>query len=250
MTSREVAANPKRILAGKISISTQVAWSADGRRVSSDGYGGTVMTWQIAARVPYAVVKGSDRSTSVTPAVAAASPRFAAAFKEPGGKTLLKTWDEARQRPFHGDGCSRRSRRFLAEPQKGRAQPRRHSPCVRRFGIRSWSTGSQSRSPGSGSGRSPTGREMFRRDEEGGSFDQTTFSPDGRRLATAWGAWQGPPSERKHWVSSWDLETGRERLHLDVPYVDYPGVQPRRPTAGGRNVRRVRPGRKRRAPRL
>ena len=87
-------------------------------------------------------------------------------------------------------------------------------------GIRLGSTGSERKSPGSASGRSPRAGKLFRRDEEGGSFDHTTFSPDGRRLATAWGVSNGPPSERKHWVSSWDLETGRERLHLDVPNVD------------------------------
>src|SRR5262249_1971426 len=64
-----------------------------------------------------------------------------------------------------------------------------------------------------------TGLEVFHRDDEGAFLHQAAFSPDGRRLATTWSVWNDSRPERKrweHWLSIWDLETGRERLHLDV----------------------------------
>ena len=84
-----------RTLDGKITLMSQVAWSADGRRVSTSGYGGTVLTWQVASREPRIVVKGSEHSDHVTATIADASLRFAAAFEDPDGQTVLKVWDEA-----------------------------------------------------------------------------------------------------------------------------------------------------------
>src|SRR5262249_15099515 len=60
-------------------------------------------------------------------------------------------------------------------------------------------------------------RELFRRDDRECSFNHLTFSADGRRLAATLSARHGAASGRKYRISSWDLETGRERVHLDEP---------------------------------
>jgi len=64
------------------------------------------------------------------------------------------------------------------------------------------------------------GQEVFRRDCPGLVFQDAAFSPDGRWLATASGAFRGPRPEQKNWISLWDLEAGREQLHLEVPFAN------------------------------
>ncbi len=209
---------PERILEGKISMSMQLAWSADGRRISAAGYGGTVMTWQVASREPHFVVKGSEGTTDVTGTVAAASPLFAAAFEGSDSKTLLKVWDQAGRILFtkvdapsnHAVTVSRSSKvelsrdgARLAYSCRALTLPLGKPKEVPR--LRVWEIAS--------------GRELFRRDEEQGSFLHTIFSPDGRRLATTSAEMHGPITERNHKVWIWDLETGRELLRLDVPNV-------------------------------
>ena len=73
---------------------TDVVWSADGRRVLAAVHGGTVMTWQVATRKSNVVMEGSDHFKDVAATVAAASPRFAAAFEDTDGKVVVKVWDE------------------------------------------------------------------------------------------------------------------------------------------------------------
>ena len=209
-----------RILDGKTTLMSQVAWSADGRRVSTSGYGGTVMTWQVAAREPQVVVKGSDRSASVTATVAVASPRFAAAFEYPDGETILKVWDEAGKVVFT---VTDRETGPLTSDHRHHTRRVELSRDGTRLAYSAWTSASaQGKRKEAGWLRVweiATGRELLRRDGQRGSFDHTFFSPDGQRLATAWGMLSGPESEQKYWVSSWDLETGKERLHLDVPYL-------------------------------
>jgi WD40 repeat protein len=64
------------------------------------------------------------------------------------------------------------------------------------------------------------GREVYRRDCPGRAFYDAAFSPDGRRLATSSGMFRGRRPEQEHWISLWDLETGQERLHLEVPLAN------------------------------
>ncbi len=208
---------PEMILEGRTAVLTHVAWSADGRRVSASGYGGTVMTWEVASRVPRVVVKGSERTASIAAAIAAAGSRFAAAFEDPDG-TTLKAWDEAGHVLFTvtdapvGHKASSRSPIRLELSRDGT-----------RLAYSAWED-----APGDGRGNGvarlrvwdlAAGREVLRRDDQGGSFHSAAFSPDGRRLATAWwGESNVSRLEQKHRVLSWDLETGRERLNLDVPY--------------------------------
>jgi WD40 repeat protein len=207
---------PDHILDGKITLMSQVAWSADGRRVSTSGYGGTVLTWQVASREPHIVVKGSEDSDNVTATIADASLRFAGGFEGPDGQTVLKVWDEAGKVLFTAtdqgarpDTESYSTRRFALSRDGTRlaysAWDSTHGKAQELARLRVWEIA--------------TGREIFRRDDEKGSVHNTTFSPDGRWLAMAWGVLSGPEKEQEHWVSIWDLETGKERLHRGVPYL-------------------------------
>ena len=121
---------PEQILDGKTNRMTQVAWSTDGRRVSTSVYGGTVLTWQVAARHPHIVVKGSEHINSVTAAVAAASQRFAAVSRT----LMVRPWSRSGTTP--ATSYSRRTDQHRSDaPHKvpeGRAQPRRHSPGLLR----------------------------------------------------------------------------------------------------------------------
>ncbi len=223
----------ERILDGKVAIMTQVAWSADGRQVFASGLGGTVMKWTVGGRDPGLVVKGPEHTKSVASTAAAASARFAAAFSIPDGKAELKVWDEvgtvlfARTDTSKSDTASSLIYRkvelsrdgtrlaFLGRDADG--VDGGHPPVIR---LRVWDVAG--------------GREVFRYDHEGGDVDHAAFSPDGKRLATAWHVWNRPKAERTHWVSVWYLETGLERLHIDVPHATILAFSPDgRQLAGG-----------------
>ena len=209
---------PEHILDGKPPLVTQVAWSADGRRISTGGYRGTVMTWQVASRERRVVVKGTDQSKRVTATVAAASLRFAAAFEGPDDKTTLKVWDDAgnilfttTEAPTDHDATSSSSCGVQLSPDGTRlafaVRSRTPSDSKRKeiAEVRVWDIA--------------TRRQVLRRDDERGVLPRIAFSPDGRRLATVCGQWSGPQSKRKHYVLVSDLETGRELLRLDGPNV-------------------------------
>ncbi len=123
---------PESILEGKTNILTQVVWSADGRRVLAAVHGGTVMTWEVATRKSTVVVEGSDQFKGVAATVAAASPRFAAAFEDSDGKVVVKVWDEIGNVRFTSNERPDRSVRLLAGLPEGRAQPGRHAPGLLR----------------------------------------------------------------------------------------------------------------------
>ena len=145
---------PESILAGKAESGANCRSPgvpmAGGSRCTCDG--GTVTTWQVATRAPHAVVRGSDQSTSVTPTVAPAGRAVRCRLPGTRWEDPAENLGRGRPCPFHGNGCSRPSRRQF-EPQKRRAQPRRYSSCVLRLvfdpGRR------EAKRPGSESGRSP-----------------------------------------------------------------------------------------------
>ena len=219
----ELGRAPESILEGKTNILTQVVWSADGRRVLAAVQGGTVMTWQVATRKSSVVVEGSDQFKSIAATVAAASPRFAAAFGGNDGKVAVKVWDEIGNVRFTstsaptGPPASSQGFRRVALSRDGTRLACFGSDANRVDGepvdwkqkevgrLRVWDVDG--------------GREVFRRDCPGRVFQDAAFSPDGRRLATASGVFRGPRPEQKHRISLWDLETGEERLHLEVHFA-------------------------------
>jgi eukaryotic-like serine/threonine-protein kinase len=215
---------PESILEGKTNILTQVVWSAGGRRVLAAVDGGTVVTWQVATRKSYVVVEGSDHFKAVAATVSAASPQFAAAFEDTDGMVVVKVWDEGGNvrftstSPSTGPHASSQGFRKVELSRDGTRlacfgsdsnrvdgeQVDREQKEVGR--LRVWDVGGS--------------QEVFRRDCPGRVFHDAAFSPDGYRLATASGASRGPRPEQTDWISVWDLETGRERLHLDVPFAN------------------------------
>ena len=215
---------PESILEGKTNILTQVVWSADGRRVLAAVDGGTVMTWQVATRKSYVVVEGSDHFKAVAATVSAASPQFAAAFEDSDGMVVVKVWDEGGNvrftstSPPTGPYASSQGFRRVELSRDGKRLACFGSDCNRVDGeqldgeqkeagrLRVWDVNG--------------GQEVFRRDFPGRVFHDAAFSPDGYRLATASGASRGPRPEQTDWISVWDLETGGERLHLDVPFAN------------------------------
>ena len=223
----EVRRAPASIFEGKTAIITQLAWSADGRRLLAAGYGGTVLTWQIASREPHILVKGSSQTDSIAATAATGSQRFAAAFENPDGKAEVKVWDEAGKILFtatdapvghnHSPQCSRK-----VELSRDGSRLRTHVPGNRTRRLRS----STDEDVGfrSGSGMSPSGREAFRRDQSGGRIPARCLQPRRSPAGLGMGCVERPAngreplSERTHLVSAWDPETGRERLHLDLPH--------------------------------
>ena len=210
---------PIRILDGKIAVLTYVAWSADGRHVLASSDSGTVLSWPVASREPHAAVRGSGRTDHIAATAAAAAPRFAAAFEAPDGATVLKVWDEAGKVLFTANATPAGHSTPLSSPKK--VELTRDGT---RLAYHGWDPGTVSRNS-KPIGRLrvwdvATGRDVFHHDDEGAFLHSAAFSPDGRQLAMAWSVWNDSPANAKrweHWISIWDLETGRERLHLDVP---------------------------------
>ena len=200
---------------------TRVAWSADGRQVFASSDHGTVMSWPVTTREPHVSVRGSGQIDRVTATAAAAASRFAAAFEAPDGTTVLKVWDDAGHVLFTANVAPA----GLATPLIS-AKEVELSRDGTRLVYHGWDTSRAYGKP-KDVGRLrvwdvATGREVFRHDDEEGFLYHAAFSPDGRRLATAWRVCIGDLPERRRWESSvsiWDLETGRERLHLDVPHA-------------------------------
>ena len=86
---------------------------------------------------------------------------------------------------------------------------------------------------------------MFHRDDERAFLFHAAFSPDGRQLAATWGVWNAPgrAGRWEYWISIWDLETGRERLHRDVPLTATLAFSPDgRRLAGGLSAAWAGPG--------
>ncbi len=237
-----------RILDGKITLLDDVAWSADGRQVFASSDRGTVMEWPVTANEPHVVVRGSGRTERVTATAAAAGSRFAAAFEAPDRKTVLKVWDEAGHVLFTADVAPTGYSTPLMDPKK---------VVLSRDGTRvayhGWDP-HQVDGPPKIVGRLrvwdvATGRELLHRNAEleSGLLNHAVFSPDGRRLATSWNVLNESQPERKHWdytVTIWDLETGQERLHLDVPLPTNLAFSPDgRRLAGGLSAVWFSPGR-------
>ena len=209
---------PVRILDGKIALLDRVAWGADGRQVFAASSGGTLLSWPVAPREPRVAVKGSGQIDRIVATAAAAGSRFAAAFVAPDRATVLKVWDDSGKVLFTANATPAGPTTPLFSPK---------TVALSRDGTRLAYHGWD---PGDADGTKPlgrlrvwdvaTGREVFHRDDAWAFLHRAAFSPDGRRLALGFSVWKNAPAGRErwvHWVSIWDLETGRERLHLDVP---------------------------------
>jgi serine/threonine protein kinase/WD40 repeat protein len=240
---------PDRILDGKMALLNQVEWSADGRQVCACSESGTVMSWPVTSRDPQVAVRGSGLTDWVAATAAAAGSRFAAAFDAPDGKRVIKVWDEAGHVVFTTNEAS-----AFHDPY-----PLLHKRAVLSHdGTR---LAHYSQEAGGADGTSKivnrlrvwdvaTGREVFHRDVEiaDGDMFHAAFSPDGRRLATTWTVpkvSQGKPRRWEYWASIWDLETGRESLHLDLPIATSLAFSPDgRRIAGGLSFAGASPGRR------
>jgi eukaryotic-like serine/threonine-protein kinase len=235
---------PIRILDGKIAVLTQVVWSADGRQVLASSDGGTVLSWPVASRQPRFVVTGSGQTDQIAATAAAAAPRFAVAFEAPDGATVLKVWEAGKvvftanatpaghSTPLFSPkkvGLSRDGTRLAYHGWDPRGVGGKSKPIGR---LRVWDVA--------------TGREVFHHDDAGAFLYSAEFNPDGRQLATTWSVWNDSRPEAKrweHWVSIWDLETGRERLHLEVPMPTTLAFSPDgRRLAGGMSSSWASPG--------
>jgi serine/threonine protein kinase/WD40 repeat protein len=236
---------PVRILDGKIALLHRVAWSADGRQVFASSNGGTVLSWPVASREPRVAVKGSGQTERIMAAAAAAAQRFAAAFEAPDGATVLKVWGAAGNVLFTTDATPAGHTTPLFIPKKVAL-----SRDGTRLAYHGWDpVGVDGKSKPIGRLRVwdlATGREVFHRDDEGAFLIHAAFSPDARQLATTWSVWNDSRAEGKrweHWISIWDLETGRERLHRDVPLPMTLAFSPDgRRLAGGLSSSWARPG--------
>ncbi len=210
---------PERILEANNAQSRDLAWSDGGRSISVSGAGGTILTWQVATRDDRLIVRGPDDPSDVSGTVAEAATRFAATFLIPKGQTHVKVWDHAGKVLFTATDTVRETDNFPPRPARhvklnrdgtlvaycayDRVQA--DGKLIEASRLRVWNVAD--------------GRELFHRDSKGGSFDRAAFSANGRLLATPWIALSGDGSSRKNSASVWDLDTGEERLHLDVPWL-------------------------------
>ena len=249
---RAAAAPPTASWTGRSRCWTRVAWGTDGRQVFAASGGGTLLSWPVAPREPQGRGEGigPDRPDRGDRGRRRLAVRRRVRGPRPGDRA--EGLGRVRQGPLHGRRHPRGSYDPPLQPQDGRAQPRRDPPGLPRLGSGRWD------------GTKPlgrlrvwdvaTGREVFHRDDAWAFLHRAAFSPDGRRLALGFSVWNNSPAGRErwvHWVSIWDLETGRERLHLDVPLPTDPGVQPRRRPARRRDVLQLgEPGGGQRAPGL
>ena len=179
------------------------------------------MSWPVASHEPHVAVRGSGQTERVAATAAAAGPRFAAAFDAPDGKTVLKVWDEAGNVLFTANDAP-----AVPDPSSCSAKRVELSRDGTRLAYYGWEAGASGREAEDGRPAARLGRRNGpggvppRRGNEAAFLYHAAFSPDGRRLATTWSVSNGPRREAKawdYWVSIWDLETGRESLHLDVP---------------------------------
>ncbi|MCI0459730.1 MAG: WD40 repeat domain-containing serine/threonine-protein kinase, partial [Gemmataceae bacterium] len=209
----EAGRAPARVLQGLDRIRS-VAFSADGRLVSAVGSDGTIKTWEVSVREPRVVVR--QPGARLTATAAAADPaRFAAAWKPADGTTTIKVWDATGKVLFAATDA--------AAPNLSISMPRdlTFSPDGTRLAYSAYdnthTAGKRSIASRLRVWDVASGKELFRRDSDRGTFPVPAFSPDGRRLATSHRTTQDPTEAPTSRLSVWDLAADKEVLGLDVP---------------------------------
>ena len=208
---------PALILEGSDSPLDQLAWSVDGRSVSTSNYSGMILTWELAAGEGLLRQKGM---LAGTPSCSVDVSRFAAPFRISSDETEVRVWNQAGQVLFtarddtHEDEEPNiRHRRVELSPDGRRLAYLTLDYLVeagkkKRVGrLRTWDL----------DGR----KEIFRRDGDRGCFDRAAFSPDGKRLACVWFTSRDTAGKRSSRMSVWDLETRKEVHQMEVPTWAY-----------------------------
>jgi serine/threonine protein kinase/WD40 repeat protein len=235
-----------RIFDGKLALLSQLAWTTDGRQVIASTDGGSVMAWPVGTHQPNVSIKGSGQIDQIAATAAASGSRFAAAFEAPDGKTELKVWDDSGKITFTANVTTAHHNTPLLSAKK---------VALCRDGTRvafhAWDSPAATGKP-KAVGRLrvwdvDSRRELFTREDDGSLLDRAAFTADGRALATAWSVWNDSKPEHKHWehwISIWDIASGREQLHLEVPLPTTLEFSPDgRQLAGGLSSSSSGPGR-------
>ena len=207
---------PDRVLMGNSNSVHDIAWDADGRSVSSLGWTGKDLTWEIASREEGFEIQGPEETSAIATASADSTNRYAAAFEtlRGEGKTEIKVWDETGKVLFGATEPAVENPRPSIKERRIRLN--RHGTRLAywasyRYGdsekqntmyqYRVWDVAS--------------GRALFRHDEEGDGFQLINLflSADGRLLASTstirtW-------ASQKFSLSVRDLDSGAERRYLD-----------------------------------
>ncbi len=199
---------PARVLEERRIPLSDVAWGADGGSVSTCDIGGTIQTWELAAREDRLVQRGPCYE-SFPPSCSEDASRFCAAFSTPAG-IELKVWDRTGKV------------RFTAKDEAFEIRP--GFVYVRRLKLSRDGDRLAFTSAGPGAIRAwdvATGRVLLRRDgkQERVWFSGAAFAPDGRRLAAISTGPRDSAGTLTSRVLVWDLESGKEERRLDIPWA-------------------------------
>lgn len=174
---------PTRASGPPVRYVTHLAFAPDGRTlaIACATRPGTILIWDIEARRTLLTLTHGNPPRSTT----------ALAFAPDGASLAASGYDSSAVLIW--DVLSGRLVRRLADTgQSGLAySPDGRALAVVGHGVRIWN---------------PSTGALIRTIAEGGSFSQATFSPDGRRLATA---------SLDGIACVWDVADGRERMRLD-----------------------------------
>ncbi len=199
---------PARVLEERRIPLSDVAWGADGGSVSTCDIGGTIQTWELAAREDRLVQRGPCYE-SFPPSCSEDASRFCAAFSTPAG-IELKVWDRTGKV------------RFTAKDEAFEIRP--GTVYVRRLKLSRDGDRLAFTSAGPGAVRAwdvATGRVLLRLDgkQERVWYSSAAFAPDGRRLAAISTGPRDSAGTLSSRVLVWDLESGKEERRLDIPWA-------------------------------
>ena len=216
--AQKASRSPERILKVNNARFEDVVFSADGRFLSAPSRG-IISRWELSTPPDHPVVRWPDWTEYTVTTTSADGSRFAAAFLTRRGRDEVKVWDDAGKVRFATSHAAYEESRRSGFARGG-------SVLLSRDGARlAYSSLVGFTSDAKRKGVSllrvwdvATGRELFHHTGEGDMLTPTNFSPDGRFLAT-----EGVLLDRtisslsvEAFVSIWDLDTGKEQLHLDA----------------------------------
>ena len=179
--------------------------------------GGSIATWRVAPDAQRIVLEGPVLAGTQQPTASANASRFAAMFEVSNGKLEVDAWDKTGKVLLKVNIDI--STRFFND-----ASLRLSGDCTR-LAVLSWESDPRDpKRPQGGWVRVwdlATGRELFRRDDEGQMHgSDPILSPDGRFLVptTAGENGAGPKNgARETTLSLWDLSTRHGPLTFELP---------------------------------